>query len=471
MNERNTGRVNPRRGNRRPRRRAGRRDPVKTRVTAMCAAGIAALAVILVCVFLLAPAFDIETVACEGNTKISSEVLAQTSGIQTGRNIFLTSLSDKKKHIEELDYIESCEITRELPDTIKITVVERHPAAYFNLTGGLAVTDMDGGVLEVLNSADAEEIIKTKITEEPEPSETPLPDDEDGEDDSDEPDPDSTADGTIWGYDDDGDPIYRINGGHYEFDEDGNRFFVDDTPEESPEPTEEPRDAEPKDGDVLRTQGGAVIYSAPVVYGVELKKYDVGKRIESSDSEKLESVLSALRALDAAGLLDRTTKFDAENVNDVKFTVEDRLEVWFGGFDEFEYKAKFTATVINNNLSPYERAIIDFRDSKLYVRSANYRTPIVIDDGSDPKASEDPDESDTKKSNKSKTDDDVDEEVDEDSESEPAAKPNAAKSTKTTAQESKSKSNVDDDEESSGESGRADTSSEEEDDSDADLIE
>ena len=64
MNEKNTGRQNYRGGNRRPRRRAGRRDPIKTRVIAMCAAGIAALAVILVCVFLLAPAFDIETVAC-----------------------------------------------------------------------------------------------------------------------------------------------------------------------------------------------------------------------------------------------------------------------------------------------------------------------------------------------------------------------------------------------------------------------
>ena len=469
MNERNTGRANYKSGNRRPRRRVNRRDPVKTRVIAMCAAGIAALAVILVCVFLLATAYDIETVACEGNTKISSEALAQTSGIQTGGNIFLTSLSDKKKHIEELDYIESCEITRELPHTIKITVVERHPSAYFNLTGGLAVTDMDGGVLEVLNSADADEIIKTKITEEPEPSGTPMPEEDEDENDSDEPDPDSTADGTIWGYDDDGDPIYRVNGGHYEFDEDGNRFFVDDTPEESSEPSAEPKETEPKDGELQRTQGGAVIYSAPVVYGVELKKYDVGKRIESSDNEKLESVLGALKALDAAGLLDRTTKFDAENVNDVKFTVEDRLEVWFGTFDEFEYKAKFTATVINNNLSPYERAIVDFRDSKLYVRSANYRTPIVIEAEAtpDPDADKEDDESDTKKSTKNKTD--------EDGDSDSAANPKSTKSPKATATpRPKSKSNVDDsssdEDEVSSDSDRADTSSED-DDPDADLIE
>ncbi len=470
MNERNIGRANNANRKKRPRRRARRRDPIKTRVIAMCAAGAAALAVILVCVFLFAPAFDIDTVACEGNTKISSDVLAQTSGIQTGKNIFLTSLSDKKKHIEELDYIESCEITRELPDTIRITVVERHPSAYFNLTGGLAVTDMNGGVLDVLNSADAEEIIKTKITEQPEPSGTPAPDDEDDENDSDEPDPNSTADGTIWGYDDDGDPIYRVNGGHYEFDEDGNRFFVDDTPEDTPEPSDEPKDAEPKDGGVQRTQSGAVIYSAPVVYGVELKKYDVGKRIESSDNEKLESVLSALKALAGAGLLERTTKFDAENVNDVKFTIEDRLEVWFGAFDDFEYKAKFTATVINNNLSPYEHAIIDFRDSKLYVRSANYRTPIVIESDATPDPDEELDEEDAKKSNKN------DDESDEERGSKSTANPKSTKSPKATATpRPKSKSNVEDsssdEDEISNDSDRADTSSEDDDDPDADLIE
>ncbi len=387
-----------RRGTRRPPARR-RSNPQKRRILSLCCLAAAAAAVILVCVFLFAPAFDIDNIVCEGNSKTSSEAIVEASGIRQGHNIFLTSLSGKEKPITELDYIESCEISRELPGTIKITVVERHPSAYFSTGGSLAVTDMSGSVLEVVSGEDAEDIVNAKITEkEPEPSGSPDPDSED-EDESDEPDPESTADGTIWGYDDDGDPIYRINGGHYEFDEDGNRFFVDDTPEESPEPTAD-AEAEGDDADdgIERTRGGRVIYSAPVVYGVELSKYDVGKQIESSDNEKLNSVMDALRALDSAGLLERATKFDAEDINDVKFVIEDRLEVWFGSFDDFEYKAKFTATVINENLSPFERGIVDFRDSKLYVRPEGYHTPILLDeketpapDGEEDEVEEDPD--------------------------------------------------------------------------------
>lgn len=396
-------------------------NPQKRRILGLICLAAAAAAVILVCVFLFAPAFDIDNIVCEGNSKTSSETIVQASGIQRGHNIFLTPLSGGKKPVEELDYIESCEISRELPNTIKITVVEHHPSAYFNTGGALAVTDMGGSVLELVNGDDAEDIINSKITEkEPEPSGSPDPDSE-NEEDSDEPDPESTADGTIWGYDDDGDPIYRVNGGHYEFDEDGNRFFVDDTPEESPEPTADAESGENvDDGDgIAHTRGGRVIYDAPVVYGVQLSKYDVGKRIESADGEKLNSVLDALKALDSAGLLERTTKFDAENVNDVKFVIEDRLEVWFGGFEDFEYKAKFTATVVNENLSPYERGIVDFRDSKLYVRPEGYQTPMLLDeketpapDSDEEEAEEDPDA--TKRPKSTADPDDEDEDEDED---------------------------------------------------------
>lgn len=397
MRERNNGGRNtrgtaPRRGRKR------RRKSGCSRIVGMGLGVIVILAVILACIFMFTPIFAIDNVVCEGNIKSNPQVITEASGIRAGDNIFRTSLRDKEKLIKELDYIESCRIERDLPDTVKIIVTEKRPSAYFSLTGAMAVVGTDGNVLDVLSGSDADEIIASKIS--PEPSQAPE-EETDENDASDEEDPESTADGTIWGYDDDGDPIYRINGGHYEFDEDGNRFFVDDTPEDTPEPDETPAEAEASPGrdGMVRTKGGSVIYSAPVVFGVDLKKYEVGKKAESLDSEKLESVLSALRALDSAGLLERTTEFHAEDLSDVKFTVEDRLEVWFGSFEEFEYKAKFTASVIDNELSPHERAIIDFRDSKLYVRSANYKTQIIAED-KEKTAEEDSESADEKDSDK-----------------------------------------------------------------------
>ena len=126
------GRSAPRRtsAERRPvNRRSAKRNlnPQKRRILGLTCLAAAAAAVILVCVFLFAPAFDIDNIVCEGNSKTSSETIVQASGIQRGHNIFLTPLSGGKKPVEELDYIESCEISRELPNTIKITVVEHHP--------------------------------------------------------------------------------------------------------------------------------------------------------------------------------------------------------------------------------------------------------------------------------------------------------------------------------------------------------
>lgn len=429
---------NNRRRRRRRRRRRSTISPGGRRIISLCAAGIAALLALSVCFCLLAPVFDVENVVCEGNSKVSADTVKSAAGIQTGHNIFLTTLSDKEDMVSGLDYVESCEISRVLPNTINITVVERHPAAYFEVGGTLAVTAMDGTVMELVGGSDADQIKSAKVHEdEPEPTGSPNPNAEnDDEDESGESDPESTADGTIWGYDDDGDPIYRINGGHYEFDEDGNRFFVDDTPEETAEPTEEPSgDEESGSDNIERTDGGTVIYSAPVVVGVNITKSETGKKIASGDEEKLNSVMDALRILDGVGLLERTTEFDAENVNDVKFYIEDRLQVWFGGFEDFEYKAKFTASVVDNNLSAYEHAIMDFRDDKLYVRSESYKTPEFIDlsPSADPGAEEDvddPEPSVSKKTKSSEEDEGGDEDTDEDID----AKPKSASAPKHTAE-------------------------------------
>lgn len=342
-----------------------RRRAAKRRAAALFFGAIAgAVVLVAVCICLLAPAFDIDNIVCVGNKKISSESIVSAAGIEKENNIFLTHFSKNKKNVEALEYIEDCTIKRVLPDTVKIIVTERQPGAYFSVGDTLVVTDLSGTVVETVNSSDTSEIVAMKISAEEEqeenPEETPVPEEED----------DSLKDGTIWGYDDDGDPIYRINGGHYEFDEDGNRYFVNDTPTSTPEPTEAPEEAEGTSyGELTRTSGGTIVYDAPVVYGVGVTKQNPGRALESDDEQKLQSVIEALNALSKAGLLERTTKFDAENPNDIKFYIEDRLEVRFGTFFDFEYKAKFVASVIDNSLSSFETGILDFRDSKLYVRS------------------------------------------------------------------------------------------------------
>ncbi len=385
-----------------------RMSPEKKKIISVSVLIAALVLVVSLCFCLFAPVFNIESIICEGNSKVHSDTIIEASGIQTGKNIFLTRISDKKRNVKSVDYIENCHIERVLPNTVKINVTECKPYAYFSVGDTLSVSDASGVVLEIVSdSDDVGQIVESKISEEEQ-----NPADEDTESGEAEEEEDlSTADGTIWGYDDDGDPIYRVNGGHYEFDEDGNRYFVDDTPS-TPEPTEgaENAEADVYSGDDLnRTTKGTIIHSAPIVYGVDITKNHLGSKLESSDKEKLASVLEALGYLDKTGLLERTTKFDAENMNDVKFFIEDRLEVWFGSLDDFEYKAKLVASVIDNNLSKYESAIMDFRDSKLYVRSADYKTPETIEFTPEPSSTDFPDDADSREDNENDDNDDNDE--------------------------------------------------------------
>lgn len=352
--------------------------------------GIIVLAAASLCFLLMAPTFNIQNVVCEGNDNISSEALIKTAAVQPGKNIFLTGLGEAKDNVEDMEFVVGAEIKRSLPNTVRIIVTEEQPSAYFSVGSQLVLTDLSGSVIEVvLSSDDAEQIVSSKISpEEPEPTATPEPKEETEEDD------------LIWGYDDDGDPIYKINGGHYEFDDDGNRYFVDDSapasesasPESTPAVKIPENPADIKYDELPKTDGGRIIYCAPVVYGVNLRTFEEGRRIKSDDEGKLESVLGVLNSLNNSGLLKRATKIDVENPTDVKVYIEDRLEILFGGFDDFEYKAKFVASVINENLSKYEHAILDFRDSKLYVRSADTSSPVMID--SDKKSDSKDDDSD-----------------------------------------------------------------------------
>lgn len=400
---------------------------LRRRIASMTILGIAVVVIASLCFMFMAPAFNIKNVVCEGNEKTSSEAIIQTAAIQTGKNIFLTGFGGARNNVEDMEFIINAEIKRQLPNTVRIIVSEEQPSAYFSVGSQLALTDLSGNVIEVIsNPNDAEQIINSKISqEEPEPTSTPEPKEE------------TTVDDMIWGYDDDGDPIYKVNGGHYEFDDDGNRYFVDDSAsaEESASPESTPaadtyvNPSDIKYDELPKTDEGKTIYYAPIVYGVNISTFEQGKRIKSDDESKLESVIGIIQNLKTSNLLERTTKIDVENPTDVRVYIEDRLEILFGGFDDFEYKTRFVASVINENLTKYEHAVLDFRDSKLYVRSTE-KVETILNKPTATPSSEDEEDSD-----------------DESEEASPSPKPK--KSASSDASDSDSTDDLSEDEEDS----------------------
>ena len=347
----------------------------------VCAAAIAVL--------LSAPPYKVSAVYCEGNIRLNADTIVSAANIETGGNIFLTGLSQAKKNVESIPYIEDCKIQRDLPNRIRIVIDEKNPAGYINNGNTLTVIDDAGTVLEQIdNETDVLEIVSSKIKDEanrrggePEPAATADPSGSASPEPSPSasPAPSPTID-PIWGYDDDGDPIYRVDGGHYEYDEDGNRYFVNDTTP-SPAPTTAPETETAAEDDMMpglaKTANGIYIYDVPIIYGIAVSGVEPGARLNTPDDRNLTTLLGAMASMNNEGVLRRTTKIDVTSMSDVRFVIEDRLEVLIGSFENFDYKIQFLTTVINNYLSSYEELVLDFRGENLYARSADDSPRIV----------------------------------------------------------------------------------------------
>ena len=82
--------------------------------------------------------FAVDRFEVNGNTEVSRERIIELCGIAQGENISLT--------VEPR--IKAATVRRFLPSTIKITVSERQPAAYFSTGSGFVCLDSQGVVLQ-----------------------------------------------------------------------------------------------------------------------------------------------------------------------------------------------------------------------------------------------------------------------------------------------------------------------------------
>ena len=66
-------------------------------------------------------------------------------------------------------------------------------------------------------------------------------------------------------------------------------------------------------------------------------------------------------------MIGKTQYIDASDLSDIKIGYENRLRILIGGYDKMDYKLRFIKKVIDEKLSPYESANLDYTGEKLYV--------------------------------------------------------------------------------------------------------
>ena len=110
---------------------------------------IAAIIIIGVIFTFTSPLFNIKEIKVENNQILSAEKIVSLSGLKKDQNIFRFLKADVETHLKEDPYVESVEISRELPSTVKLKVKERNRDFCIKFLNGYAFINNQGYILEI----------------------------------------------------------------------------------------------------------------------------------------------------------------------------------------------------------------------------------------------------------------------------------------------------------------------------------
>lgn len=102
---------------------------------------------------LVHPRLDIKSINVSSMDKVSAEEIKRLSNIEEGQNILSVDLDLGARAIEAHPWIETASITRNIPETINIKVVERKPLCLVSMDG-LYVVDESGVIFKKYSPED-----------------------------------------------------------------------------------------------------------------------------------------------------------------------------------------------------------------------------------------------------------------------------------------------------------------------------
>jgi cell division protein FtsQ len=94
--------------------------------------------------FRIAGAGNIEAT---GLTEVSRAEMLPVFGEDIGRNIFFVPLSERRRQLEQLPWVEHATVMRFLPDQIRVSIVERQPVAFVRQGAQIGLADASGVLL------------------------------------------------------------------------------------------------------------------------------------------------------------------------------------------------------------------------------------------------------------------------------------------------------------------------------------
>jgi cell division protein FtsQ len=91
-----------------------------------------------------------------GLTEVSRADMLPIFGEDIGRNVFFVPLSERRKQLEQIPWVEHATVMRVLPDQIRVALVERQPVAFTRVGQQIGLVDADGVLLSMPAAAMAQ---------------------------------------------------------------------------------------------------------------------------------------------------------------------------------------------------------------------------------------------------------------------------------------------------------------------------
>ena len=98
--------------------------------------------------FFQSPFFDVSAIAVTGNATLSKPEARNLSGISKGTNIFRVDTSDVEDKLLLNPFVASVDVSRDLPQTISLSIVEHEPIAVVPVTEGFIEVSKEGYCLK-----------------------------------------------------------------------------------------------------------------------------------------------------------------------------------------------------------------------------------------------------------------------------------------------------------------------------------
>ena len=94
-----------------------------------------------------------DAIQAAGLTEVSRPEMLSVFGEDVGRNVFFIPLSERRRQLEQLAWVEHASVMRLLPDRIRVSVVERKPVAFTRHGNEIGLVDASGVLLTMPASA------------------------------------------------------------------------------------------------------------------------------------------------------------------------------------------------------------------------------------------------------------------------------------------------------------------------------